>query len=79
MVATLILFLLINGHFIISYAFFFLYELELQLGGAVEISHWALVVLKPPLAVRRSVVATWFIFLGYTGRYCCILGSFTRT
>ena len=48
MVTTLILFLLINGYFIISLAFFS-YGFELQLGGAVEISPRALVVLKPPL------------------------------
>ena len=49
MVATLILFLLINGYFIIPFAFFS-YGFELQLGGAVEILPRALVVLKPALA-----------------------------
>ena len=48
MVTTLILFLLINYYFIISFNFFS-YKFELQLGGAVEISPRALVVLKPPL------------------------------
>ena len=45
---TLILFVLINDYFIISFAFF-LYGFELQLRGAVEISPRALVVLKPAL------------------------------
>ena len=48
MVTTLILFLLINCYFIISFAFSS-YGFELQLGGAIEISPRALVVLKPPL------------------------------
>ena len=48
MVTTPILFLLINGYFIISFAFFS-YGFELHLGGAVEISPTALVVLNPAL------------------------------
>ena len=50
MVTTLILFLLINGYFIISFAFFSC-GFELQFGGALEISPRALVVLKPPVCV----------------------------
>ena len=52
MVVTLILFLLINGHSMISLAFFS-HVFELQLGGAVEISPRALVMLKPALCMTK--------------------------
>jgi hypothetical protein len=55
-VTTLILFLLINDYFIISFAF--LYGFELQLGDAVEISPRALVVLKIPLVMIIKLY-TW--------------------
>ena len=58
MATTLILFLLINGYFIVSFTFF---RMGLNCSsGAVEISPRALVVLKPSLPIKpvENVVIT---------------------